>query len=154
MSKVLLWLGVIFTILGFLVTALGATLVLMLREPLLLTVAVPGIVFFLVGLAFLAGISRRKRNLAWLADNGRTIQADIIGVQYDTRVRLNGRCPLVIQCQAVNPADGKVYVFESDGFWFDPEPFLGDRTALPVLVDPDDYHRYQVLTEGIIPERG
>lgn len=50
------------------------------------------------------------------------MEADIIGVQYDTRVRVNGRCPLVIQCQAVNP-DGKVYVFESDGIWFDPNPF-------------------------------
>ena len=91
---------------------------------------------------------------AWLAENGRRMEADIIGVQYDTRVRVNGRCPLVIQCQAVNPLDGKVYVFESDGIWFDPEPFLGQRTTLPVLVDPDDYHRYQVVTEGILPERG
>ena len=67
---------------------------------------------------------------------------------------MNGRCPLVIQCQAVNPADGKVYVFESEGFWFDPEPLLGERTTLPVLVDPDNYHRYQVLTDGILPEQG
>ena len=154
MHKVLLILGIVFTVLGLFIGTLAATLVLMLREPLLGLVAVPGILFFVLGLAFLAAVSRRRRDCAWLAENGRRIEADIIGVQYDTRVRLNGRCPLVIQCQAVNPANGKVYVFESEGLWFDPEPFLGEHTTLPVLVDPDDYHRYQVVTEGILPERG
>lgn len=154
MHKVLLILGIVFTVVGLFIGTLAATLVLMLREPLLGLVAVPGIIFFVLGLAFLATVSRRRRDRAWLAENGRRMEADIIGVQYDTRVRVNGRCPLVIQCQAVNPLDGKVYVFESDGIWFDPEPFLGQRTTLPVLVDPDDYHRYQVVTEGILPERG
>ena len=154
MHKVLLILGIVFTILGLSIAALATTLVLMLREPLLGLVAVPGIIFFVLGLAFLAAVSRRRRDRAWLAENGRTIQADIVGVQYDTRVRVNGRCPLVLQCQAVNPADGKVYVFESDSLWFDPTPFLDGQTTMPVLVDPDDYHRYQMLTEGILPEKG
>ena len=154
MHKVLLILGIVFTILGLSIAALATTLVLMLREPLLGLVAVPGIIFFVLGLAFLAAVSRRRRDRAWLAENGRTIQAEIVGVQYDTRVRVNGRCPLVLQCQAVNPADGKVYVFESDSLWFDPTPFLDGQTTMPVLVDPDDYHRYQMLTEGILPEKG
>lgn len=154
MHKVLLILGIVFTVLGLGIAALATTLVLMLREPLLGLVAVPGIIFFVLGLAFLAAVSRRRRDRAWLAENGRTIQADIVGVQYDTRVRVNGRCPLVLQCQAVNPADGKVYVFESDSLWFDPTPFLDGQTTMPVLVDPDDYHRYQMLTEGILPEKG
>ena len=154
MHKVLLILGIVFTILGLGIAALATTLVLMLREPLLGLVAVPGIIFFVLGLAFLAAVSRRRRDRAWLAENGRVIEADIVGVQYDTRVRVNGRCPLVLQCQAVNPADGKVYVFESDSLWFDPTPFLDGQTTMPVLVDPDDYHRYQMLTAGILPEKG
>lgn len=154
MHKVLLILGIVFTILGLVIAALATTLVLMLREPLLGLVAVPGIIFFVLGLAFLAAVSRRRRDRAWLAENGRTIQAEIVGVRYDTRVRVNGRCPLVLQCQAVNPADGKVYVFESDSLWFDPTPFLDGQTTMPVLVDPDDYHRYQMLTAGILPEKG
>ena len=154
MHKVLLILGIVFTVVGLFIGTLAATLVLMLREPLLGLVAVPGIIFFVLGLAFLAAVSRRRRDRAWLAENGRRMEADIIGVQYDTRVRVNGRCPLVIQCQAVNPTDGKVYVFESEGLWFDPEPFLGERTTLPVLVDPDNYRRYRVVTEGVVPEKG
>ena len=140
MNKVLLWLGILFTALGIVFVAAGGTLALLVAP--------------LLGLAFLGTIARIRRDRTWLQENGRIIEADILGVQYDTRVRVNGRCPLVLQCQAVNPADGKVYVFESDSLWFDPTPFLENRDKMPVLVDPDNYHRYQVLTEDVLPEQG
>ena len=153
MKKVLLWLGILFTALGIVFVAAGGTLALLVA-PLLGLVALPGGIFLVLGLAFLGTIARIRRDRTWLQENGRIIEADILGVQYDTRVRVNGRCPLVLQCQAVNPADGKVYLFESDSLWFDPTPFLENRDKMPVLVDPDNYHRYQVLTEGILPEQG
>lgn len=154
MKKVVQTLGMIFMLAGLVFVVLGTGLVLTLREPMLLLFAAVGIVFFFVGIGMMAALSRQRKLRRWLAENGRTIQADIVGVQYDTRVRVNGRCPLVLQCQAVNPADGKVYVFESDSLWFDPTPFLDGQTTMPVLVDPDDYHRYQMLTAGILPEKG
>lgn len=153
MKKVLLWLGILFTALGIVFVAAGGTLALLVA-PLLGLVALPGGIFLVLGLAFLGTIARIRRDRTWLQENGRIIEADILGVQYDTRVRVNGRCPLVLQCQAVNPADGKVYVFESDSLWFDPTPFLENRDKMPVLVDPDNYHRYQVLTEDVLPEQG
>ena len=153
MNKVLLWLGILFTALGILLVAAGGTLALLVA-PLLGLVALPGGIFLVLGMAFLGTIARIRRDRTWLQENGRIIEADILGVQYDTRVRVNGRCPLVLPCQAVNPADGKVYVFESDSLWFDPTPFLENRDKMPVLVDPDNYHRYQVLTEDVLPEQG
>lgn len=153
MKKVLLWLGILFTALGIVFVAAGGTLALLVA-PLLGLVALPGGIFLVLGLAFLGTIARIRRDRTWLQENGRIIEADILGVQYDTRVRVNGRCPLVLQCQAVNPADSKVYVFESDSLWFDPTPFLENRDKMPVLVDPDNYHRYQVLTEDVLPEQG
>lgn len=153
MNKVLLWLGILFTALGIVFVAAGGTLALLVA-PLLGLVALPGGIFLVLGLAFLGTIARIRRDRTWLQENGRIIEADILGVQYDTRVRVNGRCPLVLQCQAVNPADGKVYVFESDSLWFDPTPFLENRDKMPVLVDPDNYHRHQVLTEDVLPEQG
>ena len=154
MQKVLKLLGAIFMIIGLVFVALGTGLVLAAREPVLFVFAAMGMIFFFAGIGMMAALSRGRRLRLWLEENGRTIQADIIGVQYDTRVRLNGRCPLVLQCQARNAADGKVYVFESDSLWFDPTPYLDGRTALPVLVDPDNYHRYHVCTEGILPQQG
>ena len=104
MNKVLLWLGILFTALGIVFVAAGGTLALLVA-PLLGLVALPGGIFLVLGLAFLGTIARIRRDRTWLQENGRIIEADILGVQYDTRVRVNGRCPLVLQCQAVNPAD-------------------------------------------------
>lgn len=154
MKKVLQLLGTIFLLLGLVFVLLGTGLVLTAKEPVLLVFAGVGILFFFVGIGMLGALSRQRKLRLWLEQNGRIIDADIAGVQYDTRVRVNGRCPLVLQCQAVNPADGKVYVFESDSLWFDPTPFLENRDKMPVLVDPDNYHRYQVLTEDVLPEQG
>ncbi len=58
MHKVLLILGIVFTVLGLVIGTLAATLVLMLREPLLGLVAVPGIIFF-VRPRLLAAVSPR-----------------------------------------------------------------------------------------------
>lgn len=154
MEKALKILSTVFLLIGLVFTALGTGLTLAIREPVLLAFAAVGILFFFIGVGMLASLSRTRRLRRWLDDNGRIIQADILGVQFDTRVRVNGRCPLVLQCQARNPADGKVYVFDSDSLWFDPTPYLDGRTTMPVLVDPDNYHRYQVLTDGILPEKG
>lgn len=154
MKKVLQLLGTIFLLLGLVFVLLGTGLVLAAGQLAFLLFAAVGLVFFLVGVGMMAAISRQRKLRLWLEQNGRIIDADIAGVQYDTRVRGNGRCPLVLQCQAVNPADGKVYLFESDSLWFDPTPFLDGRDKVPVLVDPDNYHRYHVCTEGILPEQG
>lgn len=154
MEKLLKIFSVVFFLFGFVLVALGTGLALAAGQLAFLLFAAVGFVFFLVGVGMMAAISRARRLRRWLEQNGRTIQADIIGVQYNPRVRLNGRCSFVLQCQAQNPADGKVYVFESDSLWFDPTPFLGGRTTMPVRVDPDDYHRYQMLTEGILQEKG
>ena len=154
MEKLLKIFSVVFFLFGFVLVALGTGLALAAGQLAFLLFAAVGLVFFLVGVGMLGAVSRQRKLRLWLEQNGRIIDADIAGVQYDTRVRVNGRCPLVLQCQAVNPADGKVYLFESDSLWFDPTPFLDGRDKVPVLVDPDNYHRYQVLTEGILPEQG
>ena len=98
--------------------------------------------------------TRARARRAKLLEEGQRIDAGIIAVDWDTRFRVNGRCPLVIRCQAVNPADGCVYVFQSEAFWFDPSPFLEGLSTLPVYVDGDNYRRYAVDTQGIVPKQG
>lgn len=154
MDRINLFMGGIFAALGALFMVLGVVFCLLTREPALLLFTVLGLPFLLIGVGFLHRNAREKQDEAWLQENGSRIYADFVAVQFNTSVRVNGRCPLVIQCQAVNPADRKVYVFESKNLWFDPEPFLQDRPKIPVLVDRSDYHRYLVLTDGILPEQG
>lgn len=154
MKRVNLFMGGIFTAVGIVFIAVGLLTALLLRVPVLLFFTLFGLPFLLLGIGFLRRDHRERYTETWLRENGSQIYADFVAVQFNTSVRVNGRCPLVIQCQAVNPADGKVYLFESKNFWFDPEPFLQDRPKIPVLVDRNDYHRYLVLTDGILPEQG
>lgn len=154
MKRVNLFMGGIFTAVGIVFIAVGLLTALLLRVPVLLFFTLFGLPFLLLGIGFLRRDHRERYIETWLRENGSRIYADFVAVQFNTSVRVNGRCPLVIQCQAVNPADGKVYLFESKNFWFDPEPFLQDRPKIPVLVDRNDYHRYLVLTDGILPEQG
>lgn len=154
MNRVFLFMGSIFGGLGALFMVLGIFLAIATGEWMLLFFTGFGLLFFFSGLGFLSRDARDKKMERQLRENGSRILADLVAVQFNTNVRVNGRCPFVIQCQAVNPADGKVYLFESKNFWYDPEPFLQDRPKLPVLVDGDDYHRYLVLTDGILPEQG
>lgn len=154
MKQVNLFMGGIFTAVGIVFIAVGLLTALLLRVPVLLFFTLFGLPFLLLGIGFLRRDHRERYTETWLRENGSRIYADFVAVQFNTSVRVNGRCPLVLQCQAVNPADGKVYLFESKNFWFDPEPFLQDRPKIPVLVDRNDYHRYLVLTDGILPEQG
>lgn len=154
MKRVNLFMGGIFTAVGIVFIAVGLLTALLLRVPVLLFFTLFGLPFLLLGIGFLRRDHRERHTETWLRENGSQIYADFVAVQFNTSVRVNGRCPLVIQCQAVNPADGKVYLFESKNFWFDPEPFLQDRPKISVLVDRNDYHRYLVLTDGILPEQG
>ena len=65
-----------------------------------------GLVFLLLGIGMLWARTRARARRAKLLEEGQRIDAGIIAVDWDTRFRVNGRCPLVIRCQAVNPADG------------------------------------------------
>ena len=141
MELALKWTGIIFTILGGIFTALGVCLAVFTGVLPLAMFAGFGLVFLLLGIGM-------------LLEEGQRIDAGIIAVDWDTRFRVNGRCPLVIRCQAVNPADGCVYVFQSEAFWFDPSPFLEGLSTLPVYVDGDNYRRYAVDTQGIVPKQG
>ena len=154
MKRINLVIGGIFTAVGVVFVVVGLLTALLLRVPLLLFFTLFGLPLRLLGIGFRRRDAHQKRADAGLQQNGSTIYADFVAVQFNTSVQVNGRYPLIIQCQAVNPADGKVYLFESKNFWFDPEPFLRDRPKIPVLVDPDDYHRYLVKTDGILPEEG
>lgn len=153
MEKVMKILGVIFCVLGLALLVPG--LVLIWRYGLaFLVLPLNGTVFFAVGVGFLLRLRAVTAMRNNLRETGMRIEADIMGVQWNTSVRMNGMCPLVIQCQAVNPENGKVYVFRSRSVWYDPTPFIQNRKTLPVYVDETNWRRYAVDTDGILPEQG
>ena len=156
MTKVLRLIGIIFAGIGALFTALGIVISGAAGDLHFLIFSGVGGVFLCLGIIFLLFISSHDRKRARLLAEGTCIYADITEIAMDTRFRFNGRHPLVIYCQALNPEDGRVYVFCSEGIWYDPRPYLDDANAekLPVYVDPDNYKHYAVDTSGVLPELG
>jgi hypothetical protein len=80
------------------------------------------------------------------------VQADVVGVERDTRIKLNGRSPYRIVCQWLNPADQKVYRFESEPMWVDPTNYLQGRKHLPVRVDPEQPKRRYWMDIAFLPQ--
>lgn len=94
----------------------------------------------------------KKRDAKWLLENGQPVQTLLTNVSLNTSVRLNGASPFVIQSQWQDPATQKVYVFESDHIWYDPSPYVGDR-SIPVMINPRDPRKYHVDL-SFLPEAG
>ena len=156
MTKVLRLVGIIFAGGGALFMATGIAIASAARDPHFLIFSGVGTLFLAMGIGFLIYIASHNRRRARLLAEGTCIYADITEVAMDTRFRFNGRHPLVVCCQAQNPEDGRVYIFRSEGIWYDPRPYLDDAGAevLPVYVDPNNYRRYAVDTSGVLPELG
>lgn len=154
MELALKWTGIIFTILGGIFTALGVCLSVFTGVLPLAMFAGFGLVFLLLGHWHAVGAHARTRTARKAFGRGpahrRRHHCGGLGHALSRKRAL----PLVIRCQAVNPADGCVYVFQSEAFWFDPSPFLEGLSTLPVYVDGDNYRRYAVDTQGIVPKQG
>ena len=57
------------------------------------------------------------------------IQAKVVECYRDTSVRVNGRSPWRVVCQATHPATGKLHSFKSEAVWIDPSAQLAGTRA-------------------------
>ncbi|MGY2167386.1 DUF3592 domain-containing protein [Pseudomonas gingeri] len=89
---------------------------------------------------------RAKRRTNLLKRTGRSIQAQLMNVEPTVSVTLNGRNPWRIVAQWLDPATGKVRLFYSQNFWFDPSPYL-TTNDIQVWIDPQRPNRYSVDTD-------
>ncbi len=154
MDRALKWIGILFSIFGSVFIILGICVTILTGLMPMLMFCLFGVLFFCVGAGMLWKRAHSRARRAHLLEQGQRIEAQIISIDWDTHVSVNGCYPFVVRCQAVNPADGRVYVFRSEAFWFDPSPFLEHLDTLPVYVDGDDYRHYAVDTDGIVPQQG
>ena len=144
----------VFGIIGvvFLAVGIGVCYTTGLRWPMIHVGL--GAVFLILSISFVIYLSRRAATEKRLLENGTRIQANIDDVTLNYSVRVNMRHPYVIQCSWLDSQTQKVYVFHSDSIWYNPMPYLGELTTLPVYIDPDNPKRYVVDTEGILPPKG
>lgn len=94
-----------------------------------------GTLFAAIGGGLLVALLRRRRIVAQLRSTGLPIDAKFVDCYLDTSIKVNGRSPWRITCQATHPATGKLETFRSDTVWTDPTEQVAGR-SLRVFVDP------------------
>lgn len=101
-----------------------------------------GLIFAVVGGAFLLRTHKRKSLAKRLIEGGYYVDAQIDSVD-TANMRINGRPTYVIRCSYLDPNDGKLYSFSSEILRFDPTPLINSDT-LRVYVDKNDFSKNYV----------
>jgi len=102
-----------------------------------------GTLFAAIGLGILFDRLRRRQIAAQLRATGVPIQAKVVECYHDTSLKVNGRSPWRVVCQATHPADGKMHSFRSEAVWINPSAQL-DGKDVRVFVDPARPRRHLV----------
>lgn len=138
-QKVSTLVGGIFLGVGAVLLTLGVVLGLGASIVVLAVLGGIGLVFVVVG----ATLALVARSMVWraqrLLDGGQRVEGEIIGVDLNTEVMVNGRYPWRIRCLAYPPySETPVQVFSPD-WQDDPTPLLErlNVKSLPVYVNPD-----------------
>ena len=107
-----------------------------------------GLLFGGLGMGALVFIARRNRRAAWLRSNGIKAVGRIVEVKEDTSVSINNRSTWKIVVDwSGNGLSGRASARMSK----DPRPLLGQRTELPVWVDPKNPNNVLVDTDVLKP---
>ncbi len=109
-----------------------------------------GAVFLALGLLFVLPPLFGKRRAAELLVTGTPVQAEVVDVELNGGLTINGRNPYRIVAQWLNPQTNKLHVFRSENLWFDPGPYISE-SLVTVMIDPANPKRYSMDTR-FLPE--
>jgi len=109
-----------------------------------------GAVFLALGLLFVLPPLFGKRRAAELLATGTPVQAEVVDVELNGSLSINGRNPYRIVAQWLNPQTNKLHVFRSENLWFDPGPYISE-SLVTVMIDPTNPKRYSMDTR-FLPE--
>lgn len=101
-----------------------------------------GILMALIGSVFIGVWFHNIKIQRKIYNNGYYIQVPISAVRMDTRIRINGHYPFVVEAQYIDPNTKKIYLFQSRYMRCDPSGYLND--SVRVYVIPPDYQHYYI----------
>ena len=102
-----------------------------------------GAVFFAIGggLILLPAVTRHADER--LLHEGMPVEAEFQGVNVNSAIAVNGRCPYRVSVQWRDPATSRVRVFQSHNVWFDPSAYVREK-KIKVFLDRNDPEKYYV----------
>ncbi len=113
------------------------------------------IIFISVGtiITILSTISLIKNNIKYdkylnSKLTGERVEAKIIGVETDTSIIKDGKCPYYVVCSLTNPFNRKEEVYKSDNVWYEVGKLIETNNIkmIPVYIDENNYENYYVDT--------
>lgn len=110
-----------------------------------------GLVFLVLGTAFLLAEKRKRAMEEELKNNGRVLEASVTGVQSNMNITVNGRHPYYVEAHWQEPMSGTVHVFRSRDVDFDPWGYVEGRKVKVYVMD-NDYSRYYMDLESVLPK--
>ncbi len=148
--------GLIFTILGSIFSALSIGLYLALKSKMseaiifLITFGSIGSLFLIIGVIFLFSHLFKKRKMQRLLDNGNYVMAEITETTQNYNIHINGMCPFIVYCQ-YQSMDGTVHIFKSRNLYFNPDALLLNQ-QVRVYYDNENFKNYYVDIDEVLPK--
>lgn len=109
-----------------------------------------GGLFLLIGIALLAADLWRRHLLQRAYDGGNCVEAEIIGINAQNNVNMNGRHPHVVEAAYTDPS-GVVHVYRSRYLYTDVTKLLKSKTV-PVYIDRFNENVGFVDIDAVLPE--
>lgn len=106
-----------------------------------------GLLFLVLGSAFLLHGIRKRALSARLVREGFYVTAVVRDIYPNENVRINGRSPFVLECHYRDMTTGKTHIFKSDNVPFYPIDAMD--TEIRVYVDPSNMDHYYVDISGL-----
>lgn len=135
-------LGAVFLVLGI---GLGLALPAFIGPLMFLTFGLVGGIFLCVGLGFAVHLHRRRLLREDLLRHGERIEAEILGLEPNPNIRINGRHPMRLVCRYTE--NGVDCICRSENLSGYPHT-AGNTVA--VYRDPQDHRRYFVDAESAL----
>lgn len=150
-NRVLGLIGWFFSLFGFFFIAVGAGALLSFGSVVVEASDVPvvgpvfigmGGLFFVLGMFFLLRVRKERKRINQLLQEGVSYPAQAVHAYYNESLRVNGRPPLVLECQYTDRY-GATHLVRSGNLWnqmrANPEAY-----EVTVWVDPRDDKNYHV----------
>ena len=109
-----------------------------------------GALFLVIGLGLVLVDVRRRYLLRRAYNMGNCVEAEILGMETNRHMDVNGRNPSVVEC-AYTDASGVVHIYRSRYLYMNVRPLLKAKTV-PVYIDRDNENIGFVDIDAVLPE--
>jgi hypothetical protein len=100
------------------------------------------VVFLAIGGIALCVLGRGRKNIR-LMQEGKPLSAQIVTIELNDAIQINGRSPWRIVCQWLNLQTNEVHIFNSANIYYDPSPYIKDDKIM-VYVANNNFKKYHV----------